>query len=152
MCPAAKEENRTRNILIINRLGPAVVHQKKDRAVVELPSTTTRQIQVNGEEAVLDSYMRLIYRVECREGIWKIADLCAINEFDTLQPLIAGTDLHINPEHLKGLRSSYRFLAYTRNQAGGKERQDLYGIDRHEEVDALYAEAFAWLEGGERAC
>lgn len=131
---------------ILNRLGPAVIHQNGNRAVVELPSTTTRWIMVNGEEAVMDSYMRLIYRVECRDGVWKIVDMTGINECDTLQPAIPGTDLHINPKDLEGLRVSYRYLAYLRILEGREVSDDLLGTDRPEEIDKIYADAFAWRD------
>ena len=107
-------------------------------------------MKVNGEEAVLTSYMRLIYCVECREGVWKITDLTTINEDDTLAPAIPGTDLHINPEDLKGLRHSYRFLAYVRIKAGGKVRDDELGIDRPEAVGKVYQELEEWIKGGEK--
>ena len=69
---------------IINRVGPPVVEVHGQRAFVELPSTTTRWIPVNGVEAVLVSFMRLLYRVEQRAGAWKISSLHAVNEGDTL--------------------------------------------------------------------
>ena len=131
--------------VIINRLGSPVIHQNRKKAYVELPMTTLRWIEVNGEEAVLTSYMRLLYRVEQRNGIWKISDLTTIDESDTLAPAIPGTDLHINLEDVKGLRHSYRYLAYTRIRAGGTVRDDLPGIDRPEEVNRIYEDAEAWL-------
>lgn len=49
---------------ILNRVAPPLVHEAGgDRAVVELPSTTSRWIRVNDTEAELTSYMRLLYRV-----------------------------------------------------------------------------------------
>ncbi len=132
--------------IILSRLGSPVIHRNGKKAYVELPMTTNRWITVNGEEAVLTSYMRLIYRVEKRNGVWKISDLTTIDEDDTLQPAIPGTDLHIDPEELKGLRHSYRFLAYTRIKAGGTVPGDLPGIDRPEDVARIYAEADAWLK------
>ncbi len=94
--------------------------------------------------------MRLLYSVECREGVWKITDLTTINEDDTLAPAVPGTDLHINPEDLKGLRHSYRFLSYARIKAGGKVRDDELGIDRPEAVEKLYQELEEWIKEGEK--
>ena len=131
---------------IVNRVGPPVVRVSGRRGLVELPSTTTRWIEVHGTEAVLASFMRLLYRVERRDGPWKISAMSAINEGDTLEPAVPGTDLGVNPGGLAGLRPSYRFLAYTRSLDGAAVGQDLLGIDRPEEVDAVYAAAAAWLE------
>ena len=47
---------------------------------------------------------------------------------------------------LVGLRHSYRFLSYTRSLEGTTVSQDLYGIDRADELSALYDDARAWLE------
>ncbi len=132
--------------IIINRIGSPIIHQNKKKAYVELPMTTLHWIKVNGEEAVLTSYMRLIYKVEKRNNVWKISDLTTINEDDTLEPAISGTDLHINSEDLKGLRHSYRFLAYVRIKAGGTISNDLLGTDRPEDVAKIYDEVEKWLK------
>jgi hypothetical protein len=129
---------------LLNRLGPPVVHERGARAVVELPSTTTRWIPVNGVEAILESFMRLVYRVEQRGGVWRISDLTSINEADSLTPASPGTELRINEDDMVGLRHSYRFLAYTRSLVGDKLSGDLYGIDRPDEVAGLYDDAFTW--------
>lgn len=131
---------------ILNRTGNPIVHQNGDRAYVELPSTTTRWIQVNGKEAVLVSYMRLIYSMERRSGVWKISDMCAINESDTLSPVVAGEDLQIDHEKLNTFRHAYRNLAYVRSLRGIKMGDDLLGIDRPEEVDKLYEKKDEWLK------
>lgn len=47
---------------------------------------------LDGNEAVVESYMRLIYRLERRNVTWKISNLTIINEADTLSPAIPGTD------------------------------------------------------------
>lgn len=143
--PEASEEG-----VILVRYSPPIVHQNNKRAYAELPITSNRWVKVNGEEAVLTSYMRLVYCVECREGVWKITDLTTINEDDTLAPAIPGTDLHIDPEELKGLRHSYRFLAYVRMKAGGKIRDDELGIDLPEAVEKVYQEFEEWIKGGEK--
>jgi hypothetical protein len=132
---------------IVNRVGPPVVHQAGLRAVAELPSSTTRWIPVKGVEAVLVSFMRLIYRIEQRDGHWKISDLAAVNEGDTIEAAVPGADLAVTPEDVAGFRHSYRFLAYSRSLDGDLLNPDLYGTDRPEAVDALYDDTFAWMNG-----
>ena len=134
----------------VNRCGGALIHQNGVRAFVEYPSTTIRTVKVNGVDAVLTSYMRLLYRVEKRGGVWKIVDMMSLNEADELQPVIAGTDLQIRPEDVAGLRISYRWLAYTRMQAGDKVSNDLPGVDRPDDVRKIYAEAEAWLNQSDK--
>ena len=53
----------------------------------------------------------------------------------------------MDPAALAGLRHSYRFLAYTRSLDGTAVRQDLLGVDRPDEVSAVYASIAEWLEG-----
>ncbi|MET4084218.1 hypothetical protein ABIB40_004192 [Pedobacter sp. UYP30] len=130
---------------LVNRSASPLIFQNGDKSFVEYPTTTTRGVYVNKVEAVLTSYMRLLYRVEKRKGDWKITALTSINESDELSPAIPGQDLKINPEDVKGLRISYRWLAYTRQIVGGTISQDLLGTDRPEEVKKVYDEELDWL-------
>jgi hypothetical protein len=130
---------------IMNRCGGALIYQNGDKAFVEYPTTTIRGVYVNDVEAVLTSYMRLLYRVEKRNNEWKITSMTSINESDELAPAIPGQDLKINPEDVKGLRLSYRWLTYTRRIAGGTISDDLSGTDRPVEVKQIYDTEFDWL-------
>jgi len=126
---------------IISRIGFPVIHKNGRRAYAEVPQTTTRWVSVNGEKAVLECFMRLIYRTELRDDVWKISDFRSIYESDTLKPEILGTDLHIDPADLAGLRHSYRYLSYVDKNIS----PDLPGIDRPDEVNKLYEELEQWL-------
>ena len=130
----------------VNRCGGALIHLNKNRAFVEYPSTTIRTVKINGEIALLKSYMRLLYRVEKKFGEWKISELISINEADEIQAIIPGTDLKINPQDIKNLRSSYRWLAYVRKNNGGKIDDNLLGIDRPDEIKKIYDENLEWLK------
>lgn len=127
---------------IVSRIALPVVHRNGRRAYVEVPSTTMRWVSLNGEKAILEYYMRLIYRVEMRDEDWKISDFRSIYEGDTLKPEVPGTDLHIDPIDLVGLRHPYRYMAYV---DGEDVSQDLPGIDRPEEINKLYEELENWL-------
>lgn len=138
-----------KSLPIVNRCNPPLIriNQASDRAVVKYPMTTTRELMVNGEEAVLTSFMLLVERVGKINGEWKIVDMISINEYDTLAPAIPGVDLKINPDDVKDLRESYRWLAYARMNAGGTISQDLEGTDRPEGVQKIYDAADSWLNG-----
>lgn len=126
---------------IVSRIGYPVVHRNGRRAYAEVPQTTLRWVWVNGEKAILECFMRLIYCVEMREDEWRITDNRAIYESDALRPEIPGTDLHIDPADLAGLRHAYRYLAYVdRNVC-----PDLPGIDRPEQVQKIYEELEEWI-------
>lgn len=138
--------------VIINRsVAPLVHHHGGNRAYVELPTESNHWIRVHGEEAVWTSCMRLVYRCEKRQGVWKISDMTSIFEMDKLAPVVPGTDLHIDPADLQGLRRSYRWLSYVRIQAGGTVRDDLLGIDRPEEVRKVYEQDEAWIAEGQES-
>ena len=138
-----------KSLPIVNRCNPPLIriNRTSDRAVVEYPMTTTRELMVHGEEAVLTSFMLLVERIEKINGVWKIVNMTSINEYDTLAPAIPGVDLKINHDDVKGLRESYRWLAYTRMLAGGTISQDLEGTDRPESVQKIYDAADRWLNG-----
>ena len=133
----------------VGRNGPPLVHLNGDRAFVEFPCTTSRPVDVRGEEAVLTSYMRLLYRVERRHGEWKIVAMTSLNECDALAPAVPGRTLRIEPADLDGLRPSYRFLALVRRLAGGEANPDELGTDRPDEVARFYEGEFSWLAGTE---
>ncbi|WP_127848987.1 nuclear transport factor 2 family protein [Lacticaseibacillus hulanensis] len=131
---------------LVGRYAAPIVHLNGNRAYAELPSTTKHWVNLDGEIAIVESFMRLIYCVEKRNGEWKISDMTAIDEADTIAPEIPGTDLHIDAKLARSLRSSYRYLAYTRIKAGGKIGQDGIGIDRPETVKPVYDRAENWIK------
>lgn len=126
---------------IVSRIGYPIVHRNGCRAYAEVPQMTMRWVSVNGEKAILECFMRLIYRLEQRDGEWKISDFRSIYESDTLRPEIPGTDLHIDPAALASLRHPYRYLAYVDEGVS----QELPGIDRIADVNRLYEELDHWL-------
>jgi hypothetical protein len=131
---------------LVGRYAAPIVHLNGNRAYAELPSTTKHWVDLDGNIAIVESFMRLIYCVEKRNGEWKISDMSAINEADTIAPEIPGVDLHIDVKLAKSLRTSYRYLAYTRIKAGGKIGQDGIGSDKPETVKPVYDRANAWIK------
>ena len=131
---------------LVGRYAAPIVHLNGNRAYAELPSTTKHWVELDGNIAIVESFMRLIYCVEKRNGEWKISDMSAINEADTIAPEIPGVDLHIDVKLAKSLRISYRYLAYTRIKAGGKIGQDGIGSDKPETVKPVYDRANAWIK------
>ncbi|WP_390409293.1 hypothetical protein [Lacticaseibacillus jixiensis] len=134
---------------LIGRYGTPLVDQSGDHAVAEVSSMTKHWMYLGQDEVIVQSYMTLVYCVEKRHGEWRISDMTAICDADTLTPVIAGTDLHLDQDLLKSLRVSYRFLAYTRIKAGGTIDNNGIGTDRPETVAPVYAKAQAWLAAGQ---
>jgi hypothetical protein len=83
--------------------------------------------------------------VERRAGHWKISHVEAIYERDQLIAAVPGQETRIPPSAVKGLRPSYRLLAWHLSRSGFTVRDDLPGDDRPEQVSRLYETVFSWL-------
>lgn len=129
----------------VHRTSSPVVHLHEKRGIVELPVAAEVRSDIDGTEADLVSFMRLVYRVEQRENIWKIKSLDCIYERDTLTPAIPGTSLNIDLNVLRQFRMPYRCLAYQFSLRGTSVGEDLYGDDQPNRVNALYDAGFAWM-------
>lgn len=130
----------------VHRTSSPVVHLQGKRGIVELPVAAEVRLVIHGTEADLVSFMRLVYRVEQREGIWKIKSLDCIYERDTLTPAIPGTSLNLDPDAVRQFRMPYRCLAYQFSLRGISVAKDLYGDDESDRVNALYDACFAWMK------
>jgi hypothetical protein len=129
----------------IHRIGPPAVRLCGERAVAENSGAIAVRRVLGGVEADMVSYVRGLYRCERHGGQWLIRSLIAIYEWDTLTPVVPGTELHVPREELERFRPSYRFLAYVMSLRGVTLGDDLYGEDRPEPLAQLYEAAHAWL-------
>ncbi len=128
-----------------SRWSPPVVQVNGDRAVVEAPATIELRTSLDGVEADLVSYARLLYRIQRHAATWQIHELTCIYERDTLTPAVSGTVLNVEPERLKQFRAPYRYLGYQLALTGRTVGDDLYGDDYPDRVTDLYRSAFDWL-------
>ena len=128
-----------------HRLAPPVVHQDGGRAVAEAPAEIAVVQNFGGVEAYVVACTRLLYRLERIEDRWKISAFDCVYERDTLVPVVHGTSPTIDPELLARFRRPYMYLAYHLHEVGRPVRDDLFGDDRPEQVNALYDAAFTWL-------
>lgn len=128
-----------------HRLGPAVVDVEGDRALIEIPAAIELRDELDGVLIDLASYARLLYRAERRDGRWWLTALDPIYTRDTIQPVVPGTSVHVDPKRLADFRPPYQLLAYCLTLKGFPVADHLYGEDRPEGVAKLYDEAHAWL-------
>jgi hypothetical protein len=135
-----------RGDLAVHRLGPPTVRVKGDRALVELPLTIERRVDVDGVEADIASSCRSQYRAQRgADGVWRIARITSIYEKDTLTPALPNTHLNIDPAELAAYRPSYRCLAWDLNRKGYQVGDDHLGDDQPEAVQRQYTEEITWL-------
>lgn len=135
----------------VHRMSPPVVHIAVDRAVAEVPAEIAIVQDFGGVEAYVINHVRLLYRARRRDDDWKLCALDCIYERDTLTPVVFGQTPRLDPELLARFRRPFMYLGYHLHETGKSLRDDLYGDDRPDEVDALYREAFGWLRHDEEA-
>jgi hypothetical protein len=86
---------------------------------------------------------------EKRDGRWAIVWRQPIYEKDRLDPVDAAAALTLDAAWLARYPEGYRHLAYLQAKNGFEVKNGLPGL-RGPEVEALYAEGKAWLEGPAR--
>ncbi|WP_329563354.1 nuclear transport factor 2 family protein [Kitasatospora sp. NBC_01266] len=132
----------------VHRMSPPVVHVVGDRGYVEAPTGVEFRVTIDGVLVDLVSRTRLNYRVERRDGVWKILSLDAIYERDTITPAVPGTAITIPQERLAGFRPALALISYYLQSRGYPVGDNLLGDDQPRARDAFYAEVLAWLHAG----
>lgn len=138
---------RERGLLTVHAMSAPVVQRSGHRALVEVSAAIRADLDVDGVAGRLVSNSRLEYRIERRDGEWRIRSLDAIYEDTALTPSVPGQRIEIPVEELARFRSSYAILAWDLARNGRAMSEDLLGDDEPEPVAAFYASALAWLAG-----
>lgn len=133
-----------RGMLAKHRLSPVLVTLAGDRAIASLSAIIDIPTVIDSVELMLSAYSRFIYRVERREGTWRIYGFDCIYIRDELTPTILGQTVPINLGEMKSFRPSYRNLAYSLSLKGYQANPDLPGEDRPETVARLMQEINDW--------
>jgi hypothetical protein len=132
----------------VHRLAPPIVHVHNDRAIAEVSCGVEFQVSIGGVPAHLVSYTRLNYRLTRRDGRWRVQNMDAIYERDTLTPAFPGDTLTVGSPEVAGLRPSYALLTYYLRSKGYTIGDDLLGDDRPDRVRNFYDEMLHWLREG----
>jgi hypothetical protein len=134
-----------RGMLAKHRLSPVLITLAGDRAIASLSAIIDIPTLINDVELMLSAYSRFIYRVERRDGTWRIYGFDCIYIRDELTPAILGQTVAIDLGEMKSFRPSYRNLAYSLSLKGYQANPDLPGEDRPETVARLMQEVNDWL-------
>ena len=126
-------------------LGPASVSVHKDRAIADSACAIHTFLPLDGVQASMTSFTRLLYRVRKSKGEWRILELKAIYIRDQLEPCNPAEIPKIDLAKLNQYRASYRHLSYALQANGRPLRDDLPGVDQPELVTALRAADRHWL-------
>src|SRR5262245_1012686 len=127
--------------------GPVLVNVRGDRATADMGAQILAAGNIKGVDCRLQSYIRIVDRLERRDGKWGIVLFQAIYQMDMITAANPGQQLVLDQEKLASYRSSYRFLSYFLEYHGIKSRPDLPGTDRPESVEAVYRANESWLKG-----
>jgi hypothetical protein len=138
------KEMAERNVQASHRLGPILVTLAGERAIAQLTAIIDIPFLLRGTEIMMSSHTRMLFRAERREAVWRLSGFDAIYLRDEIVPVIPGQLVPVDPDALKALRPSYRFLSYCFATVGSVVPNDLAGVDRPDLVDALIREIYGW--------
>jgi ketosteroid isomerase-like protein len=142
----ARREGFERGVNIIHFLGAFTCDIAGSRAVAQTKMTIGQRATVDGTEVDALCTGRFFDFFEKRAERWAIVRRQPIYEKDRLDPVDPGTRLELDRDLLNRFPEGYRHLAYLQTKAGFDVRLGLPGL-RGPEVQKLYAEGRAWLEG-----
>ncbi len=127
-----------------HRVGPPVVRVRGNRAIATFSGIIDIPGSIKGVAVQLASHARFVYRLERRDGRWRISYFDAIYLRDELNAAIPSEAVPVTAEDVAPFRASYRMLCYLLSLTGYVPNQDLAGDDRPESVAALLREAYGW--------
>lgn len=129
----------------VHNMFAPIVHVRDDRAYVEAPSAIRAPLEVDGVLGQLVSYSRLNYRLERRDGVWKITRLDPIYEDISLIPAAPGERINLPAEELAKFRPTYSIIAWDLRRNGMEVDDTLLGDDQPGPVQEFYDAAWRWL-------
>lgn len=129
-----------------HKIFDTLIWKKGDRAIAECITMIQIRCPLEGDVVDLSTDTRLHYRVEKREGVWKIYSMDAIYEKDTMRSAYTDGSFHASRKELEQYRSSYANMMLRQVRYGGIPNGELAGEDRPESILRLYRESSDWLE------
>lgn len=129
----------------IHQVGTSVVSVNGDRALADTGCVILIRAQIHGVECDVATYCRHRSRVERLDGVWRLRTLYATYQKDTLTPTNPTDVPSLDRARLATYRPCYRYLSYYNVELGYTPNQDLPGVDRPEELQALIAADRQWL-------
>ena len=143
----ARREGWERGISIIHFLGAHTADIVENRAVAQTKMTISQRAPVHGVLCDVVCTGRFYDFLEKRDGRWGFVRRQPIYEKDRLDPVDPKASIELDPALLNRFPEGYRHLAYLQTQVGYKvKEQGMPGL-KGPEVEKLYAEGKAWLEG-----
>jgi hypothetical protein len=143
----ARREGWERGVSIIHFLGAHTADIVGSRAVAQTKMTISQRAPVHSVLCDVVCTGRFYDFLEKRDGLWGFVRRQPIYEKDRLDPVDPKASIELDQAVLNRFPEGYRHLAYLQTQVGYKvKEQGMPGL-KGPEVEKLYAEGKAWLEG-----
>jgi len=143
----ARREGFDKGVSIIHFLGGSTCDIVGARAVSQTKMTISQRAPVHGVLVDVLCTGRFYDFFEHRKGRWGMVRRQPIYEKDRMDPVTPGETLELDPELLARFPEGYRYLGYLQSQVGYPvKEQGMPGL-KGPEVEQLYAEGRAWLDG-----
>lgn len=146
----ARREGFEKGVQILHFLGGFTCDIVAHRAIAQTKMTINQRATV--EDVLCDVVCtgRFYDFLERRDGRWGLVRRQPIYEKDRIDPVTPGTPLKLDAALLASFPEGYRHLAYLQTGIGYPvKKSGLPGL-RGPEVERLYAEGRAWLDGSAR--
>ncbi|HEY2759050.1 MAG TPA: nuclear transport factor 2 family protein [Pseudolabrys sp.] len=139
-------EGYARGARINHMLGGTTIDIAGERAIAQTKLSIAQRAKVDGVLCDVTCWGRAYDFLEKRAGRWGIVLRRHTYEKDRIDPVEPGVPLKLDAGLLSQFPEGYRHLAYLQTKVGYDVKRDLPGLDGPE-LDALYAQGKAWLEG-----
>ena len=143
----ARREGWERGVSIIHFLGAHTADIIGNRAVAQTKMIISQRAPVHGVLCDVVCTGRFYDFLEKRSGRWGFVRRQPIYEKDRLDPVDPKATIELDQALLNRFPEGYRHLAYLQTQVGYKVKEKGMPGLKGPEVEKLYAEGKAWLEG-----
>lgn len=122
-----------------------IVWKNGNRAVAECITAIQIRCPLDGDTVDMSTHTRLHYRLEKREGLWKIVSMEPIYEKDSMISMYPDGPFSVDHDELASYRPSYAYMMLRQVHYGLSPNGELAGEDRPESVAAVYEESSKFL-------
>jgi hypothetical protein len=137
-----------KGVSILHFLGGSNIELRGARAIAQTKMTISQRGNLDGVAVDVVCTGRFYDFFEKRAGRWAIVRRQPIYEKDRLDPLDPAARLQLDGALLARFPEGYRHLAYLQTRLGFQVKPDMPQL-RGPEVERLYAQGRAWLEGAD---
>jgi hypothetical protein len=139
-----------KGVSILHFLGGSSVDLQGRRAVAQTKMTISQRGNLDAETVDVVCTGRFYDFFEKRGERWGIVRRQPIYEKDRMDPLDPSVRIKLDPDLLGSIPEGYRHLGYLQSKLGFEVKRDLPQL-KGAEVEKLYRQGQAWLEGATSA-